>query len=234
MSPPLWPLAAAAWPPPPQEGADRAGVQVVRSGAQGDLAGAVLPLPDGDGGLDPLTWPTKAAMSSASRSSAWRCPSSEADGGDGDFTAVVELQDSVSMPPAAAAGSWCGSGACSAAVGMPVSMRAAATRWVAAEVFLYTKQPQSVDTATYRGEAISRVIGASAGRMSYISSPQASRSASRQVFWAKKIPGRGGGQWPDPPAPDTSGRCPGTAPGGHVHRYHGLRLENPPGPAAPR
>ena len=36
----------------------------------------------------------------------------------------------------------------SSAVGMPVSMRAAATRWVPAEVFPYTKQPQSVDTAT--------------------------------------------------------------------------------------
>ena len=77
----------------PQKGADRAGVQVVRVGAQGDLAGAVLPLPDGDSGLDPLHLAHKGG-------DVLRVPlvrlegvhHMEADGGDGDFTAVVELQ----------------------------------------------------------------------------------------------------------------------------------------------
>ena len=68
---------------------------------------------------------------------------------------------------------------------IPVSIRAAATRWVLAEVFPYTKQPQSVDTATYRGRAMSAVTGPSCRRMSYINSPQAARPASRQVSRAK-------------------------------------------------
>ena len=42
---------------------------------------------------------------------------------------------------------------------MPVSIRAAATRWVWAVVLAYTKQPVSVETATYSGKAISAVIG---------------------------------------------------------------------------
>ena len=45
------------------------------------------------------------------------------------------------------------------ATAMPVSIRAAATRWVWAVVLAYTKQPVSVETATYSGKAISAVIG---------------------------------------------------------------------------
>ena len=45
------------------------------------------------------------------------------------------------------------------ATAMPVSSSAAATRWVWAEVLEYTKQPVSVETATYSGRAISCVTG---------------------------------------------------------------------------
>ena len=49
---------------------------------------------------------------------------------------------------------------------MPVSISAAATRWVLGVVLLYWKQPVSVETATYSGSAVSAVTGPSWQRMS--------------------------------------------------------------------
>ena len=151
MSPSTVAPAAAAWPPPPRraqtELAFRSSGSVRREILQEPSFRSRMVTPV----LTPSTWPTKAAMSSASRSSAWR------------VSIIWRLMAAMAISPP----SWNSRDSVSmlssrsrlkllvrkwrlfsSAVGMPVSMRAAATRWVPAEVFPYTKQPQSVDTAT--------------------------------------------------------------------------------------